>query len=185
MGDILGIAYRTAGEPDAVLVDTYGTASNGVPWTARDTAPPFWRARFTCVGVQSSLKPPAVYRYDRSDFEKAVVLVADGTVPADGLISKVVPLIQALARFEAIRTDFADPAAVRAPGADLAGAKRPVGIFINAAGMIRRAPAGEHWRARRGRRWLRRGRRRCPSGRPGRADYIHGTVLPVRGWRGR
>ncbi|MFI1445044.1 SDR family oxidoreductase [Streptomyces fructofermentans] len=46
--------------------------------------------------------------------------------------------------FEAIRTDFADPAAVRALGADLAGRERPVDILVNNAGTIRRAPAAEH-----------------------------------------
>ncbi|BFV55692.1 2-dehydro-3-deoxy-D-gluconate 5-dehydrogenase KduD [Kitasatospora sp. CMC57] len=46
--------------------------------------------------------------------------------------------------FEAIRTDFADPDAVRALGADLAGRDRPVDILVNNAGTIRRAPAAEH-----------------------------------------
>ena len=46
--------------------------------------------------------------------------------------------------FEAIRTDFADPAAVQALGADLAGRERPVDILVNNAGTIRRAPAAEH-----------------------------------------
>ncbi|MGC5567867.1 SDR family oxidoreductase [Streptomyces sp. FR-108] len=46
--------------------------------------------------------------------------------------------------FEAIRTDFADPEAVRALGADLAGRNRPVDILVNNAGTIRRAPAAEH-----------------------------------------
>jgi 2-deoxy-D-gluconate 3-dehydrogenase len=46
--------------------------------------------------------------------------------------------------FEAIRTDFADPAAVRALGEDLAGRERPVDILVNNAGTIRRAPAAEH-----------------------------------------
>ncbi|WP_406131570.1 SDR family NAD(P)-dependent oxidoreductase [Streptomyces sp. NBC_00989] len=46
--------------------------------------------------------------------------------------------------FEAIRTDFADPGAVRALGADLAGRERPVDILVNNAGTIRRAPAAEH-----------------------------------------
>ncbi|OIJ91824.1 SDR family NAD(P)-dependent oxidoreductase [Streptomyces monashensis] len=46
--------------------------------------------------------------------------------------------------FEAIRADFADPAAVRALGADLAGRERPVDILVNNAGTIRRAPAAEH-----------------------------------------
>ncbi|GAQ63762.1 zinc-dependent alcohol dehydrogenase [Streptomyces scabiei] len=52
----------------------------------------FWR-ELTLVGARL---------YDRSDFEKAVALVADGTIPADRLISKVVPLTQALAAFEAL-----------------------------------------------------------------------------------
>ncbi|MET8944837.1 SDR family oxidoreductase [Streptomyces sp. NPDC004542] len=46
--------------------------------------------------------------------------------------------------FEAVRADFADPAAVRALGADLAGRDRPVDILVNNAGTIRRAPAAEH-----------------------------------------
>ncbi|UXY22996.1 SDR family oxidoreductase [Streptomyces cynarae] len=46
--------------------------------------------------------------------------------------------------FEAIRTDFADPDAVRALGAELAGRERPVDILVNNAGTIRRAPAAEH-----------------------------------------
>ncbi|MFF9808389.1 zinc-binding dehydrogenase [Streptomyces coeruleorubidus] len=52
----------------------------------------FWR-ELTLVGARL---------YDRSDFEKAVELVADGTIPADRLISKVVPLAQAPAAFEAL-----------------------------------------------------------------------------------
>ncbi|MFE0906546.1 SDR family oxidoreductase [Streptomyces rochei] len=46
--------------------------------------------------------------------------------------------------FEAIRTDFADPDAVRTLGAELAGRERPVDILVNNAGTIRRAPAAEH-----------------------------------------
>ncbi|MET9730276.1 SDR family oxidoreductase [Streptomyces sp. NPDC006458] len=46
--------------------------------------------------------------------------------------------------FEAIRADFADPEAVRALGAELAGRDRPVDILVNNAGTIRRAPAAEH-----------------------------------------
>ncbi|MGK3940014.1 alcohol dehydrogenase catalytic domain-containing protein [Streptomyces caeruleatus] len=52
----------------------------------------FWR-ELTLVGARL---------YDRSDFEKAVALVADGTIPADRLISKVVPLTEAPAAFEAL-----------------------------------------------------------------------------------
>jgi 2-deoxy-D-gluconate 3-dehydrogenase len=46
--------------------------------------------------------------------------------------------------FEGIRTDFADPGAVRALGDDLAGRERPVDILVNNAGTIRRAPAAQH-----------------------------------------
>ncbi|MFF6783668.1 alcohol dehydrogenase catalytic domain-containing protein [Streptomyces sp. NPDC012510] len=52
----------------------------------------FWR-ELTLVGARL---------YDRADFEKAVTLVADGTIPAERLISKVVPLTQAPAAFEAL-----------------------------------------------------------------------------------
>ena len=46
--------------------------------------------------------------------------------------------------FEAIRTDFADPDAVRALGEDLAERARPVDILVNNAGTIRRTPAARH-----------------------------------------
>jgi 2-deoxy-D-gluconate 3-dehydrogenase len=46
--------------------------------------------------------------------------------------------------FEAISTDFADPAAVWALGEDLARRARPVDILANNADTICRAPAAEH-----------------------------------------
>ncbi|WP_020122232.1 zinc-binding dehydrogenase [Streptomyces canus] len=52
----------------------------------------FWR-ELTLVGARL---------YDRTDFERAVTLVADGTVPAQQLISKVVPMAQAPDAFEAL-----------------------------------------------------------------------------------
>ncbi|MGQ4363505.1 zinc-dependent alcohol dehydrogenase [Streptomyces sp. SAS_272] len=52
----------------------------------------FWR-ELTLVGARL---------YDRSDFEKAIRLVADRTIPAEQLISKVVPLTEAPAAFEAL-----------------------------------------------------------------------------------
>ncbi|MFJ4689089.1 zinc-binding dehydrogenase [Streptomyces sp. NPDC088789] len=54
----------------------------------------FWR-ELTLVGARL---------YDRSDFEKAAELVADGTVPADRLISKVVPLAEAPSAFAALES---------------------------------------------------------------------------------
>jgi (R,R)-butanediol dehydrogenase/meso-butanediol dehydrogenase/diacetyl reductase len=52
----------------------------------------FWR-ELTLIGARL---------YDRSDFEEAVRLVADGTIPADALISRIVPLADAPAAFEAL-----------------------------------------------------------------------------------
>ncbi|WP_033220475.1 (R,R)-butanediol dehydrogenase [Kitasatospora phosalacinea] len=52
----------------------------------------FWR-ELTLVGARL---------YDRSDFEGAVAQIAAGTVPAERLISKVLPLAQAPAAFEAL-----------------------------------------------------------------------------------
>ncbi|MER6069566.1 SDR family oxidoreductase [Streptomyces sp. NPDC001817] len=46
--------------------------------------------------------------------------------------------------FEAVRTDFADPDAVRNLGVELAARRRPVDILVNNAGTIRRTPAAEH-----------------------------------------
>jgi len=54
----------------------------------------FWR-ELTLVGARL---------YDRADFERAVDLVADGTVPADLLISRVVPLAEAASAFDALET---------------------------------------------------------------------------------
>jgi threonine dehydrogenase-like Zn-dependent dehydrogenase len=52
----------------------------------------FWR-ELTVVGARL---------YDRADFEKAVALVADGTIPAQTLISRVVPLVEAADAFQAL-----------------------------------------------------------------------------------
>ncbi|MBZ3900206.1 zinc-dependent alcohol dehydrogenase [Streptomyces griseiscabiei] len=52
----------------------------------------FWR-ELTLVGARL---------YDRADFERAVGLIADGTIPADRLISKVVGLTEAPSAFEAL-----------------------------------------------------------------------------------
>ncbi|MFE5791359.1 zinc-binding dehydrogenase [Streptomyces sp. NPDC056503] len=52
----------------------------------------FWR-ELTLVGARL---------YNRADFERAVALVADGTVPVERLISKVVPLVEAADAFKAL-----------------------------------------------------------------------------------
>ncbi|MDT0549582.1 zinc-dependent alcohol dehydrogenase [Streptomyces lonegramiae] len=52
----------------------------------------FWR-ELTLIGARL---------YDRADFERAVALVADGTISAERLISKIVPLTEAPAAFETL-----------------------------------------------------------------------------------
>ena len=52
----------------------------------------FWR-ELTLVGARL---------YDRADFEQAVRLVADRIVPAELLISKVVPLAEAPSAFQTL-----------------------------------------------------------------------------------
>jgi (R,R)-butanediol dehydrogenase / meso-butanediol dehydrogenase / diacetyl reductase len=52
----------------------------------------FWR-EITLIGARL---------YERCDFEKAVTLVADGTIPARLLISRVVPLTEVPAAFKAL-----------------------------------------------------------------------------------
>jgi 2-desacetyl-2-hydroxyethyl bacteriochlorophyllide A dehydrogenase len=52
----------------------------------------FWR-ELTLIGARL---------YDRADFETAVALVADGAIPTEQLISKVVPLSETASAFEAL-----------------------------------------------------------------------------------
>jgi threonine dehydrogenase-like Zn-dependent dehydrogenase len=52
----------------------------------------FWR-ELSLVGARL---------YDRADFEQAVTLVADGSVPADLLITEVVPLAEAASAFDTL-----------------------------------------------------------------------------------
>jgi (R,R)-butanediol dehydrogenase/meso-butanediol dehydrogenase/diacetyl reductase len=54
----------------------------------------FWR-ELTLVGARL---------YDRHDFARAVSLVADRVIPAELLISRVVPLVEAAAAFDALET---------------------------------------------------------------------------------
>ncbi|MFF3216349.1 ATP-grasp domain-containing protein [Streptomyces sp. NPDC002886] len=60
-------------------MDTYETASHGVPQTARHIAPAFIRAGFPCVRIQSSPEPPAVYRSSSPALDNyAANIVHDG-----------------------------------------------------------------------------------------------------------
>ncbi|MEU1401383.1 ATP-grasp domain-containing protein [Streptomyces sp. NPDC005728] len=65
-------ANETVNAGHVVLVDTYETASHGVPQTARHIAPAFRRAGWSCVRVQSAPEPPAVYRSARPTLENYV-----------------------------------------------------------------------------------------------------------------
>ncbi|SDK94129.1 2-deoxy-D-gluconate 3-dehydrogenase [Glycomyces sambucus] len=71
----------------------------------------------------------------------ADVIGVSATIEPEG--SEIGLRVQAHGRsFRAIATDFADPEAVAALGAELAAL--PVDILVNNAGTIRRAPAAEH-----------------------------------------
>ena len=69
-----------------------------------------------------------------------IIGVSASLEPSGSAIEKVV--LAAGRSFTAIATDFADPDAVSALGADLAG--RGVDILVNNAGTIERAPAVDH-----------------------------------------
>jgi (R,R)-butanediol dehydrogenase / meso-butanediol dehydrogenase / diacetyl reductase len=73
------------------------------------------RGRLCLVAIHSQPRPVNLHRffwreltligarlYDGQDFETAVKLVAEGTIPADQLISKVVPLADALGAFQSL-----------------------------------------------------------------------------------
>ena len=75
------------------------------------------RGRLCLVAIHSQPRPVNLHRffwreltligarlYDRGDFEEAVRLVADGSIPAPELISKIVPLSQAPSAFEALES---------------------------------------------------------------------------------
>ena len=69
------------------------------------------------------------------------IIAVSANIPADGgAIGETVTA--AGRRFEAVRCDFADPAAVEALGQELA--PRPVDVLVNNAGTIERAPAAQH-----------------------------------------
>ncbi|MDX3231485.1 SDR family oxidoreductase [Streptomyces sp. ME19-01-6] len=73
----------------------------------------------------------------------ADILGVSATLESQG--SAVAAAVEAHGRtFTARRVDFADRAAVRALGAELAALERPVDILVNNAGTIERAPAAEH-----------------------------------------
>jgi (R,R)-butanediol dehydrogenase/meso-butanediol dehydrogenase/diacetyl reductase len=115
------LGFATA-EPDQVLEWTQGagadvafevSGSAGGVRTATDVLAV--RGRLVVVAIHSTPREVDLHRvfwreleligvrvYDRGDFEEAARLVAAGEVPADRLISRVVPLQDAAAAFEAL-----------------------------------------------------------------------------------
>lgn len=110
--DLAELVHQWTGDAGADVAFEVSGASGGVD-TAVDVLGV--RGRLCVVAIHSRPREVNLHRffwrevtlvgarlYDLSDFEKAVALVADGTIPADRLISKVVPLTQAPAAFEAL-----------------------------------------------------------------------------------
>ena len=75
------------------------------------------RGRVCLVAIHSQPRPVDLHRffwrelnligarlYERSDFEEAVRLVADGVVPAESLITRIVPMDEALGAFELLES---------------------------------------------------------------------------------
>ncbi|WP_329599689.1 alcohol dehydrogenase catalytic domain-containing protein [Streptomyces pseudovenezuelae] len=110
--DVTGLVQQWTGEAGADVAFEVSGAAAGVE-TAVDVLGV--RGRLCLVAIHSRPREVNLHRffwreltlvgarlYERGDFERAVTLVADGTVPADRLISKVVPLTEASAAFEAL-----------------------------------------------------------------------------------
>ncbi|UXY22997.1 alcohol dehydrogenase catalytic domain-containing protein [Streptomyces cynarae] len=110
--DVPGLVGEWTGEAGADVAFEVSGAAGGV-----DTAVEVLgvRGRLCLVAIHSRPREVNLHRffwreltlvgarlYERSDFEKAVALVAEGTIPAERLISRVVPLTQAPTAFEAL-----------------------------------------------------------------------------------
>jgi (R,R)-butanediol dehydrogenase/meso-butanediol dehydrogenase/diacetyl reductase len=103
------VAERTAG----VGADIAFEVSGSVPGVKAMTDVLRRRGQAVIVGIQPQAPPVDVFQifwkelqiigarvYQRADFEEAVRLVADGTIPVDDLISGVVPLADTESAFE-------------------------------------------------------------------------------------
>ena len=92
------IAFEVSGSVPGVkaMTDVLRRRGTGVIVGIQPKAPPvdvfqiFWKD-LSIIGARV---------YERSDFEEAVKLVADGTIPADALISDVMPLAETAAAIE-------------------------------------------------------------------------------------
>jgi 2-desacetyl-2-hydroxyethyl bacteriochlorophyllide A dehydrogenase len=113
-----------AGEDLAAVVDRHTTGAGadvvfevaGTPRTALEaTAHARTRGRVVFVAIHPQPVPVDLHRvfwrelevlgarvYEREDFERAVELLAAGAVPAEGLITRVVPLEETMEAFDAL-----------------------------------------------------------------------------------
>ncbi|MFF3989920.1 zinc-binding dehydrogenase [Streptomyces sp. NPDC001797] len=112
--DITALVQRWTGEAGADVAFEVSGAAGGVD-TAVDVLGV--RGRLCLVAIHPRPREINLHRffwrelslvgarlYDRGDFERAVTLVADGTIPAQRLITKIVPLTEAPAAFEALES---------------------------------------------------------------------------------
>ncbi|MER6272863.1 alcohol dehydrogenase catalytic domain-containing protein [Streptomyces sp900105755] len=112
--DITALVQRWTGEAGADVAFEVSGAAGGVD-TAVDVLGV--RSRLCLVAIHPRPREINLHRffwrelslvgarlYDRGDFERAVTLVADGTIPAQRLITKIVPLTEAPAAFEALES---------------------------------------------------------------------------------
>ncbi|MFF4315691.1 zinc-binding dehydrogenase [Streptomyces sp. NPDC001507] len=112
--DITALVQRWTGEAGADVAFEVSGAAAGVE-TAVDVLGV--RGRLCLVAIHPRPREINLHRffwrelalvgarlYDRGDFERAVALVADGTIPAQRLITKIVPLTEAPAAFEALES---------------------------------------------------------------------------------
>ncbi|QSB12937.1 alcohol dehydrogenase catalytic domain-containing protein [Natronosporangium hydrolyticum] len=107
------IRERTGGAGAAVAFEVSGSA----PGLATALSVLAVRGRLVVVGIHSEPRTVDLHRvflreltllgarvYERSDFERAVQLIADGTIPASRLVTRVEPLTCAAAAFAALES---------------------------------------------------------------------------------
>ncbi|MBF4992741.1 alcohol dehydrogenase catalytic domain-containing protein [Arthrobacter gandavensis] len=112
------VQERTAGAGADVVFEVAGTAGTALDATRHART----RGRVVFVAIHPEPVPVDLHRvfwrelevlgarvYERADFEHAVSLLADGAIPADALITRVVPLEETMDAF----TDLLSAAAIK------------------------------------------------------------------------
>lgn len=105
------VEERTAGTGADVVFEVAGTRGTALDATRHART----RGRVVFVAIHPEPVPVDLHRifwrelevlgarvYEREDFERAVELLAEGAVPADALITRVVPLDETMAAFDAL-----------------------------------------------------------------------------------